>query len=122
MQILPAIDITEKTNTFMNSPNPFKGINPYLKNIVLRTILVMITGILATVIPKFGLFINLTGAFSCTALAFILPVYMYNIVEADTITKNRKLAHNVLMVFGSICGLVSFVVSLREIVESFSDV
>ena len=32
------------------------------------------SGIVATIVPKFGLFINLTGAFACTALAFILPV------------------------------------------------
>ena len=49
----------------------------YGKNIVLRTIIVVFTGLLAMVVPKFGLFINLTGAFACTALAFILPTLMH---------------------------------------------
>jgi len=116
MQILPAIDITEKTEMFLNSGNPFKGFNPYLKNVVLRTVLVIFTGILAQVIPKFGLFINLTGAFSCTALAFILPVYMYNIVEGDSLPRNTRIAHNILIGFGTLCGTISFILSLQEII------
>lgn len=47
MQVIPAIDITEKTSWFLNSANPFEKINPFLKNIVLRTVLVMMTGFLA---------------------------------------------------------------------------
>ena len=77
MQILPAIDITEKTESFKNLPNPFSRFGKkyeYGKKILLRSFVVIFTGILATIIPKFGLFINLTGAFACTALAFILPV------------------------------------------------
>lgn len=109
MQILPAIDITEKTETFLNSRNPFQKFNPFIKNILVRTLLVMFTGILAQFIPKFGLFINLTGAFSCTALAFVLPVYMYNKVCADELTKVWRLIHYALMAFGSICGLISFI-------------
>ena len=73
LQAIPAIDISEKTKCFSESPNPFKN-TPYIKNIILRTIIVIGVGISATIIPKFGLFINLTGAFACTALAFILPV------------------------------------------------
>lgn len=120
MQILPAIDITEKTEAFVNSRNPFKDINPYLKNIALRTALVAFTGFLAQVIPKFGLFINLTGAFSCTALAFILPVYMYNKIYADQLTQKQKILHYFLIGFGSICGLISFVMSIQEIISAFS--
>lgn len=121
MQVLPAIDITEKTQAFINSANPFKDINPYIKNIVLRTLLVLFTGMLAVVIPKFGLFINLTGAFSCTALAFILPVLMYNKVAADDLTPRRKQAHYAILAFGIICGTISFIMSLREIVQAFSE-
>ena len=76
MQAMPAINISEKTSWFINSPNPFKK-HEYTKNIILRSLIVLMTGMMATVIPKFGLFINLTGAFSCTALAFILPVSTY---------------------------------------------
>lgn len=121
MQVMPAIDITEKTQIFLKSGNPFKSINPYIKNIILRSVLVAFTGLLAQVIPKFGLFINLTGAFSCTALAFVLPVYMYNRVAAHELTPRRKMAHQAILAFGIICGTISFIMSLQEIIKAFSE-
>jgi amino acid permease len=36
------------------------------------------TAIVAMVVPKFGLFINLVGSFACTALGFVIPVLVYN--------------------------------------------
>jgi len=77
---MPAIDIIEKTECFQKMSNPFLRFGEkyeYAKNIVLRTIIVVFTGLLAMIVPKFGLFINLTGAFACTALAFILPTLMH---------------------------------------------
>ena len=41
----------------------------------MRTLVVIFVAIIAMVIPNFGLFISLSGAFTCTALAFILPVF-----------------------------------------------
>ena len=73
------------------------------------------------IIPKFGLFINLTGAFACTALAFILPTLMYNKLYHDKITQNRRYAHLALIVFGTICGVVSFILSFVELVKAFSE-
>jgi len=73
------------------------------------------------IVPKFGLFINLIGAFACTALAFILPVYMYNKMHADTITERRRQLHYALVIFGCICGAISFVISLIELIEAFSE-
>ena len=93
----------------------------------------MMTGMLATVVPKFGLFINLTGAFACTSLAFLLPVsttfypfisyqtMMYNKCFADTVTTRRRIMHYVLIFFGCICGLISFVMSMVEIVKAFDE-
>ena len=79
MQIVPALDITEKGSLFTNTPNPFeKYKKPFLKNIIMRTFIVIMSAFLAQIIPKFGLFINLSGAFACTGLAFIFPIMMYN--------------------------------------------
>lgn len=77
IQAIPAIDISEKTKCFTETGNPFKE-TPYIKNIILRTTIVIMTGMIATIVPKFGLFIALTGAFACTALAFVLPVSLLN--------------------------------------------
>ena len=48
--------------------------------------MVMLTAVSAMVVPKFGLFVNLTGAFACTALAFVLPPLMYNKAYSETVT------------------------------------
>ena len=121
IQVVPAIDVTEKMPWFVNSPNPFAKINPYIKNIILRSIIVIFTGILAQGVPKFGLFIGLTGAFACTALAFILPTMMYNKVFANEISRNRRYAHNALIVFGTVVGSISFMLSFIEIIKSFTE-
>lgn len=47
MQIIPAIDITEKSKLFLNSSNPFDKVNPYIKNIVSRTVIVICIGFVA---------------------------------------------------------------------------
>ena len=120
IQAIPAVDISEKTKCFQESGNPFKE-TPYIKNIILRSVIVVSTGISATIIPKFGLFINLTGAFACTALAFILPVLMYSQLYKDEMTKFRKYSHIAIVVFGTLCGLISAVMSLIAIVRAFSD-
>jgi proton-coupled amino acid transporter len=72
IQFIPAIDIAEKAEMFDKLPTWDKF--PRIKSMVLRSILVALTGIGAMIVPKFGLFINLSGALVCTALAFILPV------------------------------------------------
>ena len=107
---MPAIDITEKTDCFSAIPNPSAKF-PYLKNIIVRTLIVISTGILAMVVPKFGLFINLTGAFACTALAFVLPVLMYTKLFKDEMSTLKKYFHYFVVVFGTLCGGVSFIIS-----------
>lgn len=77
-------------------------------------------GVSATMIPKFGLFINLTGAFACTALAFILPVMMYSKLFKDELSQRRKYFHIGVVVFGTICGFISFVISFVEIIKAFT--
>lgn len=120
IQAIPAVDISEKTKCFRESGNPFKE-TPYIKNIILRSVIVVSTGISATIIPKFGLFINLTGAFACTALAFILPVLMYSQLYKDEMTKFRKYSHIVIVIFGTLCGMISFVMSMIAIGKAFSE-
>lgn len=121
MQCMPAIYITEATNLFTKSPNPFGSVNPYIKNMISRTIIIIFAGWCAQIIPKFGLFISLSGACACTALAFILPTLMYNKVFESEITKRTRWAHFVLIVFGILCGTISFIMSFIEIMKAFSD-
>lgn len=81
----------------------------------------MITAVLAMIVPKFGLFINLIGAFACTALAFILPVRIYDLVHKDVISWRRSCFHVFLMTFGIVCGFISFVLTFQDLVKAFSE-
>ena len=81
----------------------------------------LLTATGAMIVPKFGLFINLIGSFACTALAFILPVQMYNKTHKEDMTRNKKVLHWILVSFGCICGAISFVISIIELGKAFTN-
>jgi len=72
LQAMPAFEISEKTAIFEKLPS-FENI-PRLKSILCRSLVVLFTGVFSIFIPKFGLFLNFSGALSMTFLAFIMPV------------------------------------------------
>ena len=119
MQLMPVFEIVESSKLYERLPT-LRSFSP-TKRLALRTVLVLLTATGALVVPKFGLFINLIGAFACTALAFILPVQMYNKSHKDTLSKKWKWIHTILVAFGCICGTISFIISIVEIVKAFSE-
>jgi amino acid permease len=80
---------------------------------------VILSALIAMGVPKFGLFINLIGSVACTALAFVIPIYIYNKVFSNEITKLRKVIHYMLVIFGLIGGSLSFVISIYNIILAF---
>lgn len=119
MQMMPVFEIFEKSDLYKRMPTmqSFTA----AKRIILRTLMVLFSATLALVVPKFGLFINLIGSFACTALAFVLPVKMYNKTHEGQISRNWYFAHNLLIFFGIICGMISFGISIIEIVKAFQE-
>mmetsp|Transcript_3602 Transcript_3602/g.4799 ORF Transcript_3602/g.4799 Transcript_3602/m.4799 type:complete len:88 (-) Transcript_3602:326-589(-) len=87
MQMMPVFEIIESANLYNRIPT-LSNFKP-TKRMFFRTSFVLLTAIGAMVVPKFGLFINLIGAFACTALAFILPVRIYDLTHKDEITRKR---------------------------------
>jgi len=87
---------------------------------IFRTSLVLLTSFGAMIVPKFGLFINLIGSFACTALAFILPVHIYDKAHKGELSRRRQWIHYTLVVFGIICGLISFIISIKDLIKAFS--
>ena len=77
------------------------------------------SGIFAASIPYFGLFINLSGAFASTLLAFIVPLILYNKVFKDEMSKTLKILHYILIVLGTFLGGISIVMSIMEINKAF---
>jgi len=119
MQMMPVFEIIETAKCYGRIPT-MSSFRPS-KRMCFRTSLVLLTAFGAMVVPKFGLFINLIGAFACTALAFILPVRIYDMTHYEEMTTRRKWMHRLLVCFGIICGLISFVISVRDLVKAFSE-
>lgn len=69
-------------------------------------------------VPQFGLFLNLLGALTGTALVFIMPATIYNRVYKDEITCVRKVMHFILLLFGCVVGLIASTISLFELIEA----
>jgi amino acid permease len=121
MQVLPVFDIYEKTKVFKKLDYFSKLEVPFIKRPALRSLLVIIAAFFAMIVPKFGLFINLIGAFACTSLAFILPVRIYDKLFKDEISNIRKCMHIILVVFGCVVGAISFCLSFYELIKAFSE-
>jgi hypothetical protein len=115
LQMVPIFEIYEKTKLFEYLP-----LNSEVKRLTFRTISVILISIAAMVVPKFGLFINLTGACACTALAFLFPIKMFSIVNKE-ITRFWKLIHYVILIMGIFAGSISFLVSSVALVNAFSE-
>eukprot|EP00468_Gymnochlora_sp_CCMP2014_P000029 CAMPEP_0167741940 /NCGR_PEP_ID=MMETSP0110_2-20121227/1139_1 /TAXON_ID=629695 /ORGANISM="Gymnochlora sp., Strain CCMP2014" /LENGTH=505 /DNA_ID=CAMNT_0007626055 /DNA_START=887 /DNA_END=2404 /DNA_ORIENTATION=+ len=102
IQMFPATNILEKYSYFNTI---FRG-NIYVH----RFVVVLVVGLIASVIPNFGLFLNVIGAVTGTMIAFILPTYLYM-----KITNNfKQLLPMSALIFGAVGGFIAFVMSLVE--------
>lgn len=108
--LMPAVEIIEESKCYARMPNSKK--RPWMKFIIVRTLSVIFTGVLAMAVPKFGMFLNLTGAIAGTTLAFIIPCTMYLILYKDEISKLSRIMHQLIIVVGVILGIISFIISL----------
>lgn len=90
-----------------------------MKDLIWRTTAVTLSAVSAMVIPKLGLFLNLIGSFACTALAFVLPVIIYDKLHKATISRRRTWFHLFLITFGLVAGTLSSVISVFKLVDAF---
>lgn len=90
-----------------------------LKDITWRSFAVILTAVSAMVIPRLGLFLNLVGSFACTALAFILPVVIYDKLHKEEISRRKRWFHRFLIIFGLVAGSLSSAISIYKLVLAF---
>ncbi|XP_011632277.1 proton-coupled amino acid transporter 2-like isoform X2 [Pogonomyrmex barbatus] len=105
----------------VNKFGPFKW--PVFTEIIFRSVMCLVTFILAEAIPKLGLFISLVGAVSSTALALVFPPIIEMIVcwhntnlGFFTITKDVTIV--LIGVLGFATGTYE---SVTAIIKSFSE-
>lgn len=115
---MPAYEIYEKSESYLRLPSS-KSFAP-AKRLILRTITLIACAIAAMVVPKFGLFINLVGAFACTLLVFVLPVWIYNKAHKGALNTVRRYFHYALVIFGIIVGSIATIVSIYELIKAFA--
>ena len=117
LQMFPCLDIVEGFRWYKSLPNWSSF--PAAKFLMTRTLLVVFCGIIAVLVPKFGLFLDFIGAFAGTVLWFILPIIFYNKShEGELSTKRLAFNYSILGVgglFGGISALASFI----ELVRAF---
>ena len=119
--MFPVFEIMEKSDTFKEWKKAGRSRFGWAKTYIARTLLVLLTFVIAASVPKFGLFVNLLGALSGTALAFIMPTWIYNEVFKSEITKTRSLMHLLLVVFGCTVGLIASAISMYELIKAFGE-
>lgn len=115
---MPAYEVYEKSQAYLRLPSS-RGFAP-AKRLILRSLTLIFCAAAAMIVPKFGLFINLVGAFACTALAFVMPVYIYNTTYKEEITKQKRYFHYFLVLFGCIAGAIATTVSVYDLIEAFA--
>ena len=113
--MVPVFEIYEKTRPFMLVP-----LNSEVKRLTFRTLCVSMIALAAMGVPKFGLFLNLTGACACAALAFYFPIRMYNIIHTD-LSKYWKIVHYLILILGVLAGSISFFISFIALLNAFTE-
>jgi len=89
----------------------------HIRNL-LRSILVVITLLLAVSIPYFSLFVSLVGALGCSMLAFILPCVFHLKLFYYQTPPWRKGLNVAIGIFGVFASIVSSAVTLVDLGEA----
>ncbi len=126
IQMWPAIQILEGsrlyrsfTKFFNTSIKSFDNDewNELIPSMIFRTLLVIVTLICATAIPKFGTFVAIIGSISCSLIAYILPT-LFSLILHPNATRNEKWIKYGMCAFGVIGGFISFVIEIIELFQS----
>ena len=88
-------------------------------NLVMRLVLVSITGLTILVIPNFGQIMELIGATVCTQLAFTLPALFHFLLNKNP-TKEEKRLDICLMIVGVATFLICTGRAIMDIQEDYA--
>jgi len=83
----------------------------------LRATMVVLTILIALLVPNFGLFISLIGAVGCSTLAYILPSAFHIMIMGPTLTKNTMIKDICLLAFGVCAAIICTTTTVMRIVQ-----
>lgn len=116
VQMFPVIAILE--GLVFSKVNGLKGLTGMkleMSRNVLRSLLVIITTIIAISIPYFSLFVSLVGALGSSVLAFILPC-VFHLKLFPNISKPKRIGNWMLAIFGVTASFVATTVTVYQII------
>ena len=127
IQMFPVICILEglifKKNRLISSDHFKIGpvrISLFWRKNVVRTLLVIITSLIAISIPYFSLFVSLIGSVGSSTLAFILPCLFHFKLFRATSSKYILLLNSFIVIFGIIASLISATVTIYQLITAIS--
>mmetsp|Transcript_16648 Transcript_16648/g.42343 ORF Transcript_16648/g.42343 Transcript_16648/m.42343 type:complete len:432 (-) Transcript_16648:181-1476(-) len=85
---------------------------------MLRSGFVFMTGIVAYMVPKFGVFISLVGASASAALAFVLPSLFFLKISYSRLTALQRSRELGCMLFGIVGGVLGTMSALSDMKEA----
>ncbi|XP_077301348.1 proton-coupled amino acid transporter-like protein acs [Arctopsyche grandis] len=116
-----AIDIA--WNAYIKNKLPGRK-HLFIYEYVVRTVIVILTYLLAVAVPALDLFISLFGALCLSALGLAIPALIQTCVWWNYITRNEKILMSIKNTIVGVFGIVGLVVgtytSLKAIIHEFS--
>lgn len=114
MQMIPLIDVIEKSQYYRMLPN-LEDFN--IKYYAVRAFYVIFTATLAISIPKFGRFLNFVGALSGMMVGIIIPFLVYEIVYTGKLSMKEKIFNRTILVIGTVLSGLSTFMSLLSLLN-----
>jgi amino acid permease len=113
LQMLPVVLVTEKALLDKNSHR--------LLSYVIRTSLVLGTGVVAEIVPFFGLFAGLVGGLTCASMTCIMPCLCYLKLNWSNVTKLEIFMNGGIASLGIIASASSTIITLVQLIDCFKD-
>ena len=82
----------------------------------IRALYVIFTGIMAIIVPRFGLFLDFLGSFAGTALWLIIPVIIYEKAFKGTLTVPQIILNKIILIIGVVFGGISTALSFYTMI------
>lgn len=105
---------------FISEKVKFAEKHPIYGELIFRTLLVLLTFVIAEAIPNLSLLLALIGSVCCVVLAFVLPVLAELIIlsgEASGIGMFNWIKNSIILLIALAGFILGGAVSLKQIVE-----
>jgi len=113
LQMLPVVIITEKALLSKDSH--------WMLSYAIRTALVLGTGVVAEIVPFFGLFAGLVGGLTCASMTCVMPCLCYLKLNWHKVTRREIVANVAISSLGIIASASSTVITVVQLIYCFQN-